>query len=230
MGDVGPRNNTAIDLVRFGSRKVNATTYLYADVTGRILAGTPVPQAPRPTPPPGPPPANDTDRDGVPDSVGPFPNDFNNDGIPDAATNGDYDGDGLIDYGFPGGTDYWLNTTIPANFPAPYAGRFVSVYIGLVQRPVVRGNDVARFYLDLDGSSATGYAAGSIGADYLVEIQGKQGEIVSSEALQFNGTNPGEWSWTSIGNAPSAKDESLLEADLPRVSSTNRSEEHTSEL
>src|SRR5207247_2772933 len=120
MRDVTTRNNPPIDLVRFGSRKFNATTYLYADVTGRILAGTPVPQAPRPTPPPGPPPANDTDRDGVPDSVDPFPYDFNNDGIPDAATNGDYDGDGVTDYGLPGGDDYWLNSTIPNTSTEPY--------------------------------------------------------------------------------------------------------------
>src|SRR5437879_6459572 len=173
MGDVGPRNNPAIDLVRFGSRKVNATTYLYADVTGRILAGTPVPQAPRPTPPPGPPPANDTDRDGVPDSVDPFPYDFNNDGIPDTATNGDYDGDGIIDYGFPGGTDYWLNTTIPNTFPPPFPGRAVSLYIGPTSRPPLFGEDVLRLFLDIDNSTWSGYAIGGIGADRLVEVRGK---------------------------------------------------------
>src|SRR5207244_8818582 len=223
MGDVSPRNNPAIDLVRFGSRKVNATTYLYADVTGRILAGTPVPQAPRPTPPPGPPPANDTDRDGVPDSVDPFPYDFNNDGIPDAATNCDVDGDGITDYGCLGGTDYWLNTTIPNTFPAPYAGQTVSVYIGPVQRPVDLGEDIARFYLDRDGSSATGYSIGGIGADYLVEIRGKEGLILSSTAMRFNGTGPGNWSWAPLGAAPSADDGSRLEADLPGVTLMNLS-------
>jgi len=65
----------------------------------------------------------DTDRDGVPDTADPMPYDFNNDGTPDAQTNCDVDGDGIIDYGCPGGTDYWLNTTIPSTFPAPYAGR-----------------------------------------------------------------------------------------------------------
>ena len=199
MGDVSPRNNPAIDLVRFGSRKVNATTYLYADVTGRILAGTPVPQAPRPTPPPGPPPANDTDRDGVPDSVDPFPYDFNNDGIPDAATNGDYDGDGITDYGFPGGTDYWLNTTIPSTFPAPYAGRSVSVYIGPTNKPPVIGDDVLRVFLDLDNSTGTGYSIGGIGADRLVEIRGKDGAVTQTGSLAFAGSFPGQWSWTPIG-------------------------------
>src|SRR5439155_118970 len=82
--------------------------------------------------------------------VVPFPFDFNTDGIPDAQTNGDYDGDGITDYGFPAGTDYWLNATIPNTFPAPYAGRSVSVYIGPDNRPVVLGDDVIRIFLDID--------------------------------------------------------------------------------
>src|SRR5439155_25354738 len=118
---------------------------------GTVLNGTLVPQTNKAysgnaSAPP------DTDRDGVPDSVDPMPYDFNNDGILDAQTNCDVDGDGITDYGCPGGTDYWLNTTIPSTFPAPYAGRTVSVYIGPVQRHVDRGQDVDRFYLDQRGS------------------------------------------------------------------------------
>src|SRR5439155_9902020 len=92
----------------------------------------------------------DTDRDTVPDAIGPMPMDFNNDGTPDAQTNCDVDGDGIIDYGCPGGTNYWLNTTIPSNFPAPYAGRFVSVYIGPDNRPPTLGEDAVRIFLDID--------------------------------------------------------------------------------
>jgi len=152
-----------------------------------------------------------------------MPYDFNNDGVPDVSTNGDYDGDGVIDYGFPGGTDYWLNTTIPLTFPAPYAGRMVSVYIGPVQRPVARGLDVARFYLDQDGSVATGYSVGGIGADYLVEVDGKEGRILDVRASRFNGTNPGEWAWTGIGPASAAKDRSRIEATVAGVAVTNAS-------
>src|SRR3989454_2133418 len=215
MGDVSPRNNPAIDVVRFGSRKVNATTYLYADVTGRILAGTPVPQAPRPTPPPGPPPANDTDRDGVPDSVDPFPYDFNNDGIPDAAANGDYDGDGITDYGFPGGTDYWLNTTIPNTFPAPYAGRSVSLYIGPDNRPPVLGDDVIRIFLDIDNSTFSGYSIGGIGADRLVEIRGKDGTVTQSALLAFTGSFPGQWAWTPLAPVTVALGSHAVELSVP---------------
>src|SRR5437899_1027107 len=133
------------------------------------------------------------------------------------------DGDGITDYGCPGGTDYWLNTTIPSTFPAPYAGRTVSVYIGPVQRPVDRGEDVARFYLDQDGSPAAGYSLGGIGADYLVEIRGTEGEVLSSTSMRFNGTDPGNWSWAPLGTAPSAHDQSRLEVDLPGVALTNLS-------
>src|SRR2546429_803827 len=109
--DVGPRSNPDIDLGRYGAQRNGTSTFLYADVTGRLFHGTPVPEHPQPVPAQSQGPA-DTDRDGVPDAVDPFPFDFNNDGIPDAQTNGDYDGDGITDYGFPGGTDYWLNTKI----------------------------------------------------------------------------------------------------------------------
>src|SRR2546422_1002566 len=117
--------------------------------------------------PSGPPPASqppaDTDRDTVPDISDPMPLDFNNDGTPDAQTNGDYDGDGITDYGFPGGTDYWLNTTIPNTFPVPYAGRAVSVYIGPTKSPPAPGEDVLRLFLDVDNSTWSGYSIGGIG-------------------------------------------------------------------
>ncbi|HWM52584.1 MAG TPA: ATPase domain-containing protein, partial [Thermoplasmata archaeon] len=104
--DVAPRSNPDIDLGRYGAHRNGTSTFLYADVTGRLFHGTPVPEHPQPVPAQSQGPA-DTDRDGVPDAVDPFPFDFNNDGVPDAQTNGDYDGDGIADYGFPGGTDYW---------------------------------------------------------------------------------------------------------------------------
>src|SRR3989449_7145487 len=94
-----------------------------------------------------------------------MPLDFNNDGTPDAQTNGDYDGDGITDYGFPGGTDYWLNTTIPNTFPVPYAGRAVSVYIGPTKSPPAPGEDVLRLFLDVDNSTWSGYSIGGVGAE-----------------------------------------------------------------
>src|SRR5213594_3189595 len=195
--DVAPRSNPDIDLGGYGAQRNGTATFLYTDVTGRLFHGTPVPEHPQPVPAQSQGPA-DTDRDGVPDAVDPFPFDFNNDGIPDAQTNGDYDRDGIPDYGFPGGTDYWLNTTIPSTFPAPYAGRSVSLYIGPDNRPPVLGDDVIRIFLDIDNSTFSGYSIGGIGADRLVEFRGKDGTVTQSALLSFTGSYPGQWAWTPL--------------------------------
>ncbi|HYY47149.1 MAG TPA: zinc ribbon domain-containing protein, partial [Thermoplasmata archaeon] len=214
MGDVGPRNNPDIDLRAYGAQRAGGSTFLYTDVTGRIFHGTPTPELPKQAPPQAQ-GAADTDRDGVPDPLDPFPLDFNNDGIPDARTNGDYDGDGVTDYGFPGGTDYWLNTTIPATFPAPYAGRVVSVYIGPDNRPPALGEDVIRIFLDLDNSSFSGYSIGGIGADRLVELRGKDGTVTQSALLGFSGSFPGEWAWTPLTPVTVALGYHAVELSVP---------------
>src|SRR3989442_889828 len=118
-------------------------------------------------------------------------------GTPDAQTNGDYDGDGITDYGFPGGTDYWLNTTIPNTFPVPYAGRAVSVYIGPTKSPPAPGEDVLRLFLDVDNSTWSGYSIGGICADRLIEISRKEGEGTQAAPLNFSRSFPGPW-----GGAP----------------------------
>ena len=50
--DVSPTSNPDIDLARYGSQRDNSTLYIYADVTGKTLTGTPVPQPPQAAPPP----------------------------------------------------------------------------------------------------------------------------------------------------------------------------------
>src|SRR5213080_2415993 len=212
--DVGPRSNPDIDLGRYGAQRNGTSTFLYADVTGRLFHGTPVPEHPQPVPAQSQGPA-DTDRDGVPDAVDPFPFDFNNDGIPDAQTNGDYDGDSITDYGFPGGTDYWLNTTIPSTFPAPYAGRSVSLYIGPDNRPPVLGDDVIRIFLDIDNSTFSGYSIGGIGADRLVEIRGKDSTVTQSALLAFSGSFPGQWAWTPVAPVTVALGYHAVELSVP---------------
>src|SRR5213593_493405 len=196
--DVTPRPNPDIDVARYGAQHGGTSTFLYTDVFGRILRGTAVPETPQPVPLQNTSGPADTDRDTVPDVVDPSPLDFNNDGIPDAQTNGDYDGDGITDYGFPGGTDYWLNTTIPSTFPAPYAGRSVSVYIGPDNRPPVLGDDAIRIFLDIDNSTFSGYSIGGIGADRLVELRGKDGTVTQAALLAFTGSFPGQWAWTPL--------------------------------
>src|SRR5712691_3021612 len=222
IGDMTPPGTQDVDISRYSFASSGGNVTFMVQTVGTVLNGTLVPVANRVYSGTVSSPA-DTDRDGVPDSVDTLPNDFNNDGIPDAATNGDYDGDGLLDYGYSGGLDYWLNTTIPATFPVPYAGRAVTVYIGPVQRPFARGEDVARFYLDRDGSSTTGYAVSVLGADYLVEVRGKEGQILSSESFRFNGSSPGQWSWDALGSANAEKDGSRIEAELGGAAITNAS-------
>ncbi len=198
VGEASTRGNANIDVAHLGAIPNAPSLYLYMDVSGRMFAGTSQPDAPQPAPLTNATPVADTDRDTVPDTLDPMPFDFNNDGTPDARTNGDYDGDGITDYGFPGGTDAWLNTTLPASFPAPYAGLSVSVYIGPTVRPPALGEDVLRFFLDIDNRTSTGFSIGGIGADRLVEIHGKDAQVSQSALLAFTGSYPGEWSWSAI--------------------------------
>jgi len=193
LGDAG---NANIDLRGHGVIGDGSAAYLYADVAGRLFAGTAVPESPMAAPVASPPPQPDSDRDTVPDEVDPFPFDFDNDGTPDVQEAGDYDGDGVLDYGYPDGTDGWLNATIPASFPAPYADHRVSVYIGPTNRPFVLGEDVLRFFLETDNRTSSGYAIGGIGADHVVEVRGKDGLATKAAVLGFTGSYPGDWSWT----------------------------------
>src|SRR5438309_867644 len=196
--DVAPRDNPNIDLTHYGGLHDGSATFLYAEVFGRILGGTPTPENPQQAPPQNSTSLADTDRDGVSDTADPMPYDLTNDGTPDAQTNCGVDGEGIIDYGCPGGTDFWLNTTIPSTFSAPYAGRSVSVYIGPDNRPPVFGDDAIRMFLDIDNSTFSGYSIAGIGADRLVELRGKDGTVTQSALLAFSGSFPGQWAWTPV--------------------------------
>ncbi|TLZ65678.1 MAG: hypothetical protein E6K16_02595, partial [Methanobacteriota archaeon] len=146
VGDVSGPQDSNVDLVGFDARGVGNGSFFFTQVAGRAMAGTWVSKSNdiAPVTSASPP---DQDRDGVPDFVDPMPHDFNNDGMPDSESRGDYDGDGVLDYGQVGGTDLWLNTTLPASFPAPYAGRSVSVYIGPTQEPYRSPDDLVRIFI-----------------------------------------------------------------------------------
>ena len=101
------------------------------------------------------------------------------------------------------------NTTGNGTTPPPYVP------------PPVNGTDSLRIFVDADGSATTGYAMGALGADYLVEVTGKNGLMISSQAMRFAGTNPSDWNWTRIGNAPAAKDLSHVEVALPGLVASN---------
>ena len=199
-GDVlGPAGNRKmgdynIDLLRYSSFSGNSL-YFYLSVNGEFMGGTDCPIERHFTLP-------DSDRDTVPDRFDPFPHDFNNDGIPDNEStievNGeklpDVDGDGIADY--PSGPDMWLNTTIPTNFPQPYAGKEVHVYIGPAAQKSVYGYDTLRIYVNSDNNRSTGFSLPQypIGADYMVEMYGIGGVVKNASLYSYN-----NGSWDYVG-------------------------------
>src|SRR2546425_2500991 len=89
--------------------------------------------------------------------------------------------------------------------------------------PPLEGTDQVRFFLDADGNGGTGFQIGGVGAEFLVEIRGQNGLITSADAMRFAGATQADWSWTSIGIAPAAKDQGELEAALQGVRISNAS-------
>jgi hypothetical protein len=154
IGDVANRSgvsalvNANIDLAAVASDLAgNASFYLRVD--GTILGGVDVPNLRARTPVAV---EVDSDLDTVPDNLEftlgnpDLRYDFDNDNVTDARTNNDVDGDNATDY--PSGPDLWLNTTVPAWYPAPYAGRAVSRYIGPIAPRILEGVDSAIVYVD----------------------------------------------------------------------------------
>jgi uncharacterized repeat protein (TIGR01451 family) len=173
---VGPTAwiNENVDL-RSYAVDISVNASFYASVDGRMMGGVDLPTfRKRPIVSLK---VVDSDRDSVPDDYDYFRFDFDNDAIPDSQSGSDYDGDGVLDY--PLGSDYWLNTTIPSDFPAEYANREISIYIGPLSIPEVMGVDVLSVFLDADNDTATGLPliAGSqiYGVDYLLAISGRNG-------------------------------------------------------
>ncbi len=170
---------------------------VYMSVRGEFMGGDDVPIVRKWSP-------VDSDRDSVPDKYDKYPHDFNNDGIPDKDSyveiNGtklpDVDGDGIPDY--PYGPDMWLNTTIPKDFPKPYAGRNVTVYIG--PAPPIKpkdGNDTAEIYFGDDNPKGAHLYWVPFPVDYKIKITGRDG-IFHSHLYKYDNEN-----WKFIKNITS---------------------------
>ncbi len=70
-------------------------------------------------------------------------------------------------------------------------------------------------FIDSDGDPGTGYVAGGLGADYMMELDGWNGTVQSSsvEAYSSEDDDMLDWnSWDSIGSAPSRLEGDQLEA------------------
>ncbi|MEE9151387.1 MAG: hypothetical protein V3U20_06085, partial [Thermoplasmata archaeon] len=76
------------------------------------------------------------------------------------------------------------------------------------------GEDLAYIYIDSDNVSATGYSIGEIGAEHLIEIKGRYGEIISKKHLSFFGLSPQEWKWFEDGSIDAETDTSRLETQI----------------
>jgi hypothetical protein len=197
-------NNANIDIWNYHASQDNESNklFFYFNVNGEMLQGKSVAFINSGTflePAPTDGLDRDRDQDTVPDSLDPFPRDFNNNGVDDANENGDVDGDGVRDY--PGGNDLWLNTSLPQNFPADFRGREVSLYIGPIPKAAdLTGLDMVHVYIDSDNNLSTGYRHISmgLGADYLIEITGKEGIIVEREFMKFDALKQTSWEWTEL--------------------------------
>ena len=166
--------NENVDL-RSYAVDVGTEASFYMNVDGNMLGGVDIPIFRlRPSVSPV---YLDSDRDTVPDDFDFYDFDFNNDAIPDSQTGNDFDDDNILDY--PLGSDYWLNTTIPVDFPTPYANTNVSVYIGPMTYPVVKGLDTLSIYIDADNDTTTGLPmilnSQSYGMDNLLVVSGRNG-------------------------------------------------------
>ncbi len=180
-------SDSNIDLVNYSTTQNLKDVFF--EVRGEFMGGDDVPIVRKWAP-------KDSDRDGVPDKYDLFPHDFNNDGVPDSKSNGDVDGDGYVDY--PNGNDTWLNTTIPADFPAPYAGKKVSVYIG--PAPPVKpksGNDTAEIYFGDNGGSGEHLSWVPFPVKYKIVIDGRGGLYNASLYSFFDGS----WKFVSTVDA-----------------------------
>ncbi len=205
LGDVTNRTgavqyNANVDLIATAADvSTNFTGYVRVD--GRLLGGQDIPTSRGRTTSAA---ATDSDLDGVPDwveqSLGPgLARDFNNDNLTDDQTGHDVDADATADY--PDGMDCWLNTTIPAWYPAPYAGNIVTRYICPIGASPQEGVDVVYAYIDSDNTSATGYwsdvAGRTYGFDYAIAIIGRNGAVNSSGLYGFAPGRANPWQWNS---------------------------------
>ncbi len=214
--------NENIDL-RLHEAVVRSSVSLYLRVDGRILGGVDIPNF-RDRPPVES-PTLDADGDQVPDAVEEplgllLAFDFNNDNVSDADQLSDVDQDGLLDYNAcqatdcSAYTDYILETTIPAWYPPPYAGRVVRRYVGPVSLPAQRGVDTASVYMDRDNRSDTGLYVTvegvPYGMDYAYQAVGRSGTILEAALYRHNAslTIP----WEKVTDVPTAIDSRQLEA------------------
>jgi hypothetical protein len=93
-----------------------------------------------------------------------------------------------------------------------------SVDSEIIPLPELFGYDAAFVFIDTDDDRNTGYRPTQpfvfpIGADYLIEIKGRNGIIKSSNYYKFDGAH-NQWIWDLVGTVPSASDDTRLETGI----------------
>jgi hypothetical protein len=74
---------------------------------------------------------------------------------------------------------------------------------------------VAYIFIDVDNSVLTGYYVNEfIGADYMINISGKDNNIISNYINRFNATGHLVWNWIIESTVNAAVDSKALEAQI----------------
>jgi hypothetical protein len=200
------------DFSKFSITNDTESVYFYFEVADKLMEGTRVPADPsyyslRPAE------IQDSDYDGVPDFFDPNPQyayDSDGDGLADDyeivisgtnATLPDTDGDGWMDADDIAPLDPDIPRTIPQQLPTK----------------LKNGKDTANIFIDTDRNLLTGFRVNTpsnpMGADYMIEITGKHGFILSKELYEYDGSMY-DWTWQLKRDIPVEKDRSRLEAQL----------------
>jgi hypothetical protein len=84
--------------------------------------------------------------------------------------------------------------------------------------PSLTGDDIAHIFIDSDQDKSTGYRPTHpfefpIGADFMIEIMGRDGLISTSSYYRFVGRQD-HWNWTLVGGTASSSDSTRLETEI----------------
>jgi uncharacterized OB-fold protein len=95
-------------------------------------------------------------------------------------------------------------------------GRSLSFYVE-TQGDVLSSEDAQSFYLlvDSDGTASTGYVAGTLGADYMLQVIGWNGSIESAGLYErIDSADHLDWNvWTKVDNIAAVASGTMLEAE-----------------
>ncbi|MEW5937587.1 MAG: right-handed parallel beta-helix repeat-containing protein [Candidatus Thermoplasmatota archaeon] len=111
--------------------------------------------------------------------------------------------------------------------------------IPVLYLPPLYGEDALRIFVDADNDPLTGYAIAdnalvrsspgvivsgipgdTIGADYMVNVTGKDGTIWTSEVLRFSGTYRTQWQWSAFSATEAANDDMRIEVGIEGLNLT----------